>query len=310
MLEKIAIRDAFGEALVKLGAQNEKVIALDADVGSSSKSILFGRQYPERYFNVGISELDMVAMSAGFAAEGLIPFVNTFATFLTGRAGDAINNLIAYDNLNVKLCGTYSGISNSYDGSSHNSICDMSYVRAIPNMTLITTCDAVETEKAVFAIAYYNGPVYLRISRALAETVFDQSYKFEIGKGVVMKDGKDITLVATGYMVQKSLEAAKLLERDGIDARVVNIHTIKPLDCALIQSCACETGAIVTVEEHSIYGGLGGAVAETVAASCPVPMGFIGIDTFCESGDYETLLHKYKMDAVAIAAKAKAVLKK
>ena len=310
MAQKIAIRDAFGAALKKLGAVNDKVVVLEADVGSSTKSGLFGKEFPERYFNVGISELDMVAMSAGFATTGLIPFCNTFSVFLAGRGGDPINSLICYDNLNVKLCGTYCGMSDSYDGASHNAMSDMAFIRSLPNMTLISVCDAVETEKAVFAAAQIDGPVYLRLSRAPAEVIFDDSYDFQVGKGVTLTQGNDITIVATGYMVQKSLEAAKLLEADGIKARVVDIHTIKPIDRELIVKCAQETGAIVTAEEHSIYGGLGSAVSEVVVEECPVPMGFIGTDGFGESGDYEELLSKYKMDGKAIVAKAKEVLAK
>ncbi|MEM1484462.1 transketolase C-terminal domain-containing protein [Oscillospiraceae bacterium PP1C4] len=308
MIKHIAIRDAFGDALAKLGAQNNKVVALEADVGSSSKSIVFGKQFPERYFNVGISELDMVAMSAGFATSGLIPFVNTFAVFMTTRASDPINSLISYDKLNVKLCGTYCGLSDSYDGASHHSLTDLSFVRALPNMTVISVCDAVETEKAVFAAAALDGPVYLRLSRAEAPVIFDESYQFEIGKGVTLQDGGDVTIIATGYMVQKSLEAAELLKAEGISARVVDLHTIKPIDRELIVKCAKETGAIVTAEEHSIYGGLGSAVSEVIVSEHPVPMEFVGLTDFTESGDYEALLSKYQLDAAAIAAKAKTAI--
>lgn len=285
MAEKIAIRDAFGAALKKLGAVNDKVVALEADVGSSTKSGVFGKEFPDRYFNVGISELDMVAMAAGFSTTGLIPFVNTFAVFLASRGGDPINSLIAYDNLNVKLCGTYCGMSDSYDGASHNAMSDIAYVRSLPNLTVISVCDAVETEKAVFAAAELNGPVYLRLSRAAAPVIFDDSYKFEIGKGVTISDGSDVTLIGTGYMVQKSMEAAELLKAEGISARVIDIHTIKPIDRELLIKCAKETGAVVTAEEHSIYGGLGSAVAEVLVQECPVPMGFVGTDGFGESGD-------------------------
>lgn len=308
MAKKIAIRDAFGNALEKLGAQNDKVVALDADVGSSSKSIVFGKRFPDRYFNVGISELDMVAMSAGFASSGYVPFVNTFAVFMTTRAADPVNSLIAYDSLNVKLCGTYCGLSDSYDGASHHALSDLAFVRSLPNMTVISVCDAVETEKAVFAAARMDGPVYLRLSRAEAPVIFDDSYVFEPGKGVILRDGADVTIIATGYSVHKSLEAAELLEREGIRARVVNLHTIKPIDRELIVSCARETGAIVTAEEHSVYGGLGSAVAEVLASSCPAPVEFVGLTGFTESGDYEALLQKYQLDAPAIARKAKAAI--
>ncbi len=310
MSTMIAIRDAYGEALKALGAKNDKVVVLEADVGSSSKSILFGKAYPERYFNVGIAECGMAAMAAGFAYEGMIPFINTFATFMVGRAADPINSIIAYDNLNVKLCGTYCGLSDSYDGASHHSSSDIAYFRALPNMTVVSVCDAVETAKAVEAISEFRGPVYLRLSRAPAEVIFDESYDFTLGKGKVLKDGTDITLIGTGYMVHKCLDAAKLLESQGISARVVDIHTIKPIDEELITACAKETGAILTAEEHSIYGGLGSAVSEVLVRHCPALMDMIGLTDFAESGDYEELLVKYGLDAKTIAGKAKELIKR
>lgn len=308
MLKK-EIRTAYGEALKELGAQNAKVVALEADVGGSTKSALFGKEFPDRYFNVGIAELNMVAMAAGMATTGLIPFVNTFATFLALRGGDPIQSMIAHDRLNVKLAGGYGGMSDSYDGSSHHAITDIAQLRAMPNMTVISVCDAVQTRKAVFAAAAYNGPVYLRLSRAETEIIFDDSYDFQIGKGKRLTEGKDVTLVATGYMVQKSLAAAELLKAEGISARVVDIHTIKPIDAELLTMCARETGAIVTVEEHNIYGGLGGAVCETLAKTCPVPVEIVAIeDKFAESGDYEALLVKYGLCAANIVEKAKRVI--
>jgi transketolase len=308
MVEKIAIRDAYGEALAEVGRVNKKIVVLEADVGSSSKSIIFGKQFPERYFNVGVSELNMVAMSAGFASAGFIPFVNTFATFLVGRAADPINSMIAYDNLNVKLCGAYCGLSDSYDGASHHSLNDVSFFRSLPNMTVICPCDAVSTKWAVQAAAEINSPVYLRLSRAAVDIVYNNDTQFQIGKGVILRDGSDVTLIGTGYMVQKSLEAAELLAREGINARIVDIHTIKPIDRELIVSCAKETGAVIVSEEHSIYGGLGNAIAEVLAEEFPVPIGFVGMTTFAESGDYEALLSKYKLDAVSIVEKAKQII--
>lgn len=305
MSKLIAIRDAYGEALAKLGAENSKVVAIETDVGSSTKSGIFGSKFPDRYFNIGISELDMNSMAAGFATCGLIPFTNTFAVFMTLRGSDPINSLIGYDSLNVKLAGTYCGMSDSYDGASHHAMSDMALVRSIPNITIISVCDAVETEKAVFAAAEHDGPVYLRLSRAAVPVILDEDYNFEIGKGLPLRDGDDVTLIATGYMVHKALEAAEILAEDGISARVVNIHTIKPLDEELVIKCAKETGAIVTAEEHSIYGGLGSAVSETLSRNCPTPHEFIGTDDYAESGDYEALLTKYKLDANAIAEKAK-----
>jgi transketolase len=306
-----AIRDAYGEALLKIGGENENIVVLEADVGSSSKSILFGKQYPNRYFNVGIAEGNMAAMAAGFATAGKIPFINTFATFLTLRAGDPVNSLIAYSKLNVKLAGTYAGLSDSYDGASHHAISDIALMRALPNMTVISVADAVETEKAVKAVSEFNGPVYLRLSRAPVPIIFDEDYKFEIGKGVQLTEGGDVTIVATGYMVQKSLEAAEALKAKGIQARVINIHTIKPIDKELLIKCAMETGAVVAAEEHNIVGGLGSAVAEVLVKEYPVPMEFVGVeDKFAESGDYEKLLEKYGLSARAIVEKVESVIKK
>ena len=306
-----AIRDAYGEALQKIGRENKNIVVLEADVGSSSKSILFGKENPERYFNVGISEGNMTAMAAGFASAGKIPFINTFATFMTLRAGDPINSLIAYSNLNVKLAGTYAGLSDSYDGASHHAISDIALMRSLPNMTVLSVADAVETEKATRAAVEYKGPVYLRLSRAAVPIIFEESYKFEIGKGVQLTEGNDVSIIATGYMLQKSLLAAEELKSRGIQARVVNIHTIKPIDRKLLIKCAMETGAVVTAEEHSVIGGLGGAVAEVLVKECPVPMDFVGVeDRFAESGDYEKLLEKYGLSVQNIVAKVESVIKK
>ena len=310
MAEKIAIRDAYGKALLELGKKNEKIVALDADVGGSTKSALFGKEFPERYYNVGISELNMVAMSAGMASEGMIPFVNTFAVFLATRGGDPIQSLIAYDKLNVKLCGTYTGMSDSYDGASHQAITDMAFVRAIPNMTVITAADAVETEKAVEAIAEYDGPVYLRLSRAAVPVVYDESMKFEIGKGIKVKEGSDLTIITTGTILSKAVEAAEILEKEGIHVTLVDMHTVKPIDEELIIECARKTGALVIVEEHSLQGGLYSAVCEVVAKNCPTIVEGIGATQFAESGDYEQLLEKYGYGAESIAEKCREVIKK
>lgn len=305
MAEKIAIRDAYGEALKELGEQNKKVVGLEADVASSTKSGVFGKAFPERYFNVGISEINMVSMAAGLAREGFTPFVNTFAVFLATRGADPIQSLIAYDKLNVKLAGTYCGLSDSYDGASHQAITDLAFVRSIPNMTVISVSDAVETKKAVFAAAEYDGPVYLRLSRAPAPVYYSEDMKFEIGKGITLREGKDVTLIATGTVLHKALEAAELLAAEGIEATVVDMHTIKPIDKELVEKCAKATGAVVTVEEHSIYGGLGSAVAEVLCETCPVPMEMVGAKEFAESGDYEQLLVKYGYNKEAIAEKCK-----
>lgn len=311
MANKKAIRDAYGETLVKLGKDNDNIVVLDADVAGSTKSGLFGKAYPERFFNVGIAEAGMVAMAGGLSTTGKIPFVNTFATFMMLRGADPIRSNICYGNLNVKLAGAYAGLSDAYDGATHHALEDISFMRSMPNMTVISVCDPIETEKAIAAAIEVNGPVYLRLSRAEMPYIFDNDYNFEIGKGVILKEGKDVTIIATGYMVHKALEARELLKEHNIEARVVNIHTIKPIDQDLIIQCAKETGAIVTAEEHNIHGGLGSAVAEVLAAYIPVPLEFVAVqDSFTESGDYEQLLNKYELQAKHIVQRAKKAMKR
>ena len=310
MGKMIAIRDAYGEALQDLGRRNEKIVVLEADVGGSTKSVLFGKEFPERYFNVGISEFNMVSMSTGLATQGFTPFVNTFAVFMTTRGIDPIQTLIAYDSMNVKLCGTYAGLSDSYDGASHQAITDMAFIRSIPNMTIVSVSDAVETKKAVEAISEFDGPVYLRLSRAAAPVYFDESYEFRIGQGVEVREGEDVTLIATGTILHNTLKAAELLEKEGISAQVLNIHTVKPIDEDILVRAAQKTGAVVTVEEHSIYGGLGSAVAEVLSRKLPTPMEFVGATEFAESGDYDELLNKYGYSPEAIAEKARGVIAK
>ena len=309
---KRAIRDVYGETLAQLGRENKDIVALEADVGSSSKSIVFGKEFPNRYFNVGVAEANMVAVAAGLATTGKIPFANTFAAFMVLRAADPVRSLVAYTKLNVKLAGTYAGLSDSYDGASHHAIADIAFMRALPNMTVISVSDPVEAELATRAAAEFKGPVYLRLSRAEVPVVLDKaSYDFKIGKGVTLVDGGDLTIVATGYMLIKALEAAEILAAKGIKARVVNIHTIKPIDRELLIACARETGAIVTAEEHNVLGGLGSAVSEVLAGNCPVPIEFVGVeDRFTESGDYEKLLAKYGLSADNIVARAQQVLKR
>ena len=265
---KKAIRDVYGDTLAQLGRENPDIVALDADVGSSSKSIIFGKEFPQRYFNVGVAEANMVAMAAGLATAGKIPFANTFAAFMVLRAADPVRSLIAYTGLNVKLAGTYAGLSDSYDGASHHAIADMAFMRALPNMTVVSVSDPVEAELATRAVAAFKGPVYLRLSRAEVPVVLDKAtYKFEIGKGVTLVEGSDLTIVATGYMLVKALEAAETLAAKGIRARVVNMHTIKPIDRELLIACARDTGAIVTAEEALVEGGLGAAVASVVGSA-------------------------------------------
>jgi transketolase len=308
---KKAIRDAYGETLVKLGETNKNIVVLDADVSSSTKSALFAAKYPERFFNVGVAEANMAGMAAGLATCGFIPFINTFAAFMVLRAADPIRTLGSYGGANIKIAGAYAGLSDSYDGATHHSIDDISFMRALPGMTVISVGDPIEAEKAVAAAAEIVGPVYLRLSRADHPYIYDENYNFQLGKGVVLRDGSDVTLVATGYMVSKAIEAAEKLNELGISARVVNIHTIKPIDSELIVRCAKETGCIVTIEEHSIYGGLGSAVTEVVTSGYPVPVEIIGIaDTYAESGDYEKLLHKYGLSSDAITGRVTSFVKK
>jgi len=310
MSEVIAMRDAYGNALLKLGGIYENIVVLEADVGNSTKSIIFGSKYPDRYFNVGISEINMVAMASGFAISGFNTFVNTFSVFMATRGLDPINSLIAYDSLNVKLIGHYAGLSDSYDGASHQAIFDIACMRTLPNMTIISPCDQIETEKAVLACGEYNGPVYMRLSRNANPIVYDDSYDFQLGKGVVIKEGSDIAIIATGYMVQKSLAAAYMLEEKGISAKVINIHTIKPLDEEIIIKSAKQTGMVLTVEEHSVYGGLGSAVSEVLSRNYPVHVHCMGLTGYAESGDYEQLLTKYSLDEYAIYKRVQEILKK
>lgn len=307
-----SIRDAFGRALVKLGEKNEKVVVLDADVSTSTRTAFFKDKFPDRFFNFGVAEGNMMDVAAGLALVGKIPFASTFSSLASLRALEQIRTSIAYPKLNVKIAGGYGGLSDFKDGPTHHSICDLAIIRSIPNMTLIVPADAVETEKAVYAVAQYEGPVYLRLSRAEVPMLFDENYKIEIGKGNLLKDGTDVTLIATGIMVVRVLKAAKVLEKEEkISAKVIEIHTLKPLDVDIIIRAADETGAIVTAEEHSIIGGLAGAVAEVIVEKKPVPMERVGIeDTFTESGQYNELLEKYGMGIQHIIIAAKKVMKR
>ena len=308
-MASIATRDAYGEALAELGAVNENIVVLEADLSKSTKTSDFKKVYPERHFNMGIAEQNMLGVAAGFAAAGKIPFASSFAVFATGRAYDQIRNSIAYPNLNVKIAATHAGLTVGEDGGSHQMLEDIALMRALPNMTVIVPADGIETKQAVKAAAEYEGPVYIRMGRPKVPVLFDENYTFEIGKGVVLKEGTDVTLVGTGIMVSKAVEAAELLAAEGISAAVVNISTIKPLDAELIVAQAQKTGAIVTCEEHNIYGGLGSAVAEVLVENCPVPMARVGVaDKFGESGLPDELLEKHGLTAANIAAQAKTVI--
>ncbi|MBR5319561.1 MAG: transketolase family protein [Peptococcaceae bacterium] len=310
-MANIATRDAYGQALAELGAINDRVVVLDADLSKSTKTNDFKKVYPERFFNLGIAEQNLLGTAAGFAAAGKIPFASSFAVFAVGRAYDQIRNSIAYPNLNVKIAATHAGLTVGEDGGSHQMLEDIALMRAVPNMTVIVPADGVETKQAVMAAAEHQGPVYIRLGRPKVPVLFGDDYKFEIGKGVVLREGTDVTLVGTGIMVSKAMEAADLLAADGISAAVVNISTIKPLDNGLITEMAQKTGAVVTCEEHNIYGGLGSAVAEVLVETCPVPMARVGVeDKFGESGLPDQLLEKYGLTAASIAEKAKAVVAK
>lgn len=308
-MANIATRDAYGQALAELGAINDKVVVLDADLSKSTKTNDFKKLFPERFFNIGIAEQNLMGTAAGFAATGKIPFASSFAVFAVGRAYDQIRNSIAYPRLNVKIAATHAGLTVGEDGGSHQMLEDIALMRAVPNMTVIVPADGVETRQAVLAAAAYDGPVYIRLGRPKVPVLFGEDYEFEIGKGVVLRDGSDVTLVATGIMVSKAVEAAETLAAEGINAAVVNISTIKPLDDALLVAMAQKTGAVVTCEEHNIYGGLGSAVAEVLVENCPVPMARVGVeDSFGESGLPDQLLEKYGLTVENIVKKAKAVI--
>ena len=306
-----AIRDVYGDHLAEMGAANKDIVVLDSDLSSSTKSSVFGKAFPERFYNVGIAEAQMAGMAAGFASCGKIPFINTFTSFMMLRAGDPIRSLIAYDKLNVKVAGAYAGMSDAYDGASHHALMDIGFFRSLPNFIVFVPSDAEETKKIVEAAAAIKGPVYIRLSRAATPEIFGADYDFKPGKGVMYRDGKDVTLMGTGKMFSECAAAADMLEKDGISARVIYIHTIKPLDREIIEKAAKETGAIVTAEEHSIFCGLGSAVSEVVAETRPVPVERVGTkDTFAESGDYNALLEKYGLTAKHIASAAVGVLKR
>lgn len=307
MSKKIATREAYGKALVKLSSLNSNVVVLDADLSKSTKTADFKAVAPERFINMGIAESNMMGVAAGLATCGKIPFVSSFAIFAAGRAFEQIRNSICYPNLNVKVCATHAGLTVGEDGATHQAVEDLALMRSIPNMTVINPCDAVETEAAILAIAEYEGPCYVRLGRLAVNTVNDENtYKFEIGKGITLASGNDVTIIATGMMVEYALEAKEMLKKDGIEARVINIHTIKPIDKQLIIDAAKETKAIVTVEEHSIIGGLGSAVSEVVCETCPVPVVKVGInDTFGESGKPYELLEKYGLTTQGIVDSVK-----
>ena len=308
MGEKIATRAAYGEALVELAARDSQVVALDADLSSATMSKKFSQTYPDRFFNMGIAECNMMGVAAGLATCGKKPFASTFAMFAAGRAFEQVRNSIAYPRLNVKVVGSHGGLSVGEDGATHQCCEDFGLMRVVPNMLVCCPCDANEMKLAVNALAEYDGPAYLRLGRLAVETVTDAipGYRFELGKGAVLRPGKDVTIVAVGMMVQMALQAAELLAGEGIDARVIDMHTIKPLDEELLIQAARESGAVVTTEELNIIGGLGEAVAGCLAAACPVPVLRHGVeDTFGRSGKAPLVLEHYGLTPQAIAEKAR-----
>lgn len=306
-----SIREAYGEALVKYGQKDEKIVVLDADVSGSTMSAKFGRAVPERFFNVGIAEANMTSMAAGFAASGFIPFVNTFAVFLSSIGLAAARVFGSYSHLPLKLVGAYGGMSDAYDGPSHHALEDIATMRALPNFRVFVPCDIRQVDWLIKQEKDINEPAYIRLSRDVFPDIYDENTEFEYGKGNIVQDGSDITVIACGLMVGNALQAAKLLNEEDISVRVVDMYCIKPMDRDLIIKCAKETGAIVSAEEHNIMGGLGSAVAEVLCTSgAGVPMGMVGVeDCHAECGSYQELQKKYKIDAMAIAEKVKTVWK-
>ena len=309
---KKATREAYGEALAELGDKYENLYVLDADLAAATKTGIFKKKFPERFFDCGIAEANMMGIAAGLAATGNIPFASSFAMFAAGRAFEIVRNSIGYPNLNVKIGATHAGISVGEDGATHQCNEDIALMRTIPGMTIINPADYVEAKAAVEAAVLHNGPVYLRFGRLAAPVFNDEnSYKFELGKGVKLRDGKDVTIIATGLMVAEAIEAAEILAGEGIDARVINIHTIKPIDRDIIIKAAKETGKIVTVEEHSVIGGLGSAVANVVTEECPVPVIKIGVnDEYGHSGPAVELLKQFGLCSSNIVNTVKSSLGK
>lgn len=310
-VKKIATRESYGNALLELGAENPNVVVLDADLAAATKTGVFKKAYPERHIDCGIAESNMMGVAAGLATTGKIPFVSSFAMFAAGRAFEQVRNSIGYPHLNVKIGATHAGITVGEDGASHQCNEDIALMRTIPGMVVMCPADDIEARAAVKAAAAYEGPVYMRFGRAACPVINDRpDYQFEIGKGTVIKEGKDLTIVATGICVCSALEAAAMLEEEGVSAEVINICTIKPLDEEIITASARKTGKVVTAEEHSVIGGLGSAVCDALCKSCPVPVMKIGMqDVFGESGSAAALVEKYKLDGKGIYEQIKDFLK-
>lgn len=302
--EKKATRQSYGEALLELGKENEKIIVLDADLSSATKTNIFAKQFPKRFFNMGIAEADMISTAAGISTCGKIPYASTFAAFSAGRAYDQIRNSVAYPNLNVKICATHSGITVGEDGATHQMIEDISLMRTLPNMKVISVSDDIQTKWAVKEISKTKGPVYLRLSRLTTPIIYEESQKFQIGKGVQIGNGTDASIFATGITVVEALKAKEELKKQNIDVRVIDIHTIKPIDEDIIIKCAKETKKLISIEDHNIIGGLGSAISEVLIQKYPHRLETMGIpDTFGKSGKAEELMKYFKIDAQAIIDK-------
>lgn len=309
-IKKAATRDGYGKALVELGKEHENLVVLDSDLAGSTKTGMFQKEFPDRHINCGIAEANMMGVAAGLATTGKVVFASSFAMFASGRAFEQIRNSIGYPRLNVKIGATHAGISVGEDGASHQCNEDIAIMRSIPGMVIINPSDLIEAEAAVKAAYEYIGPVYLRFGRLAVPIINDrEDYKFEIGKGVCLKEGTDVTIIATGLCVESAMKAEEMLAKDGINAEIINIHTIKPLDVDLIAASAKKTGKVVTVEEHSVVGGLGGAVCEALSEVAPTPVLRIGMqDVFGESGPALDLIHKYQLDGEGIYEQVKAWL--
>ena len=310
-VKKIATRESYGNALIELGKEHDDIVVLDADLAGATKTGMFKKAFPDRFFDCGIAEANMMGIAAGLSTTGKVPFASSFAMFAAGRAFEQVRNSIGYPHLNVKICATHAGISVGEDGATHQCNEDIALMRTIPGMTVINPADDVEAKAAVKAAYEMNGPVYIRLGRLAVPVINDrEDYTFEIGKGSVLREGKDVAIVATGLCVASALEAAEKLAADGIDAKVINIHTIKPLDEDLIVAAAKETGKVVTVEEHSVIGGLGSAVCDCLSEKCPTPVKKIGVnDVFGESGPAVKLLEKYGLDGEGVYQSVKSYLK-
>lgn len=302
--KKIATRESYGEELAKIGEENENIVVLDADLSSATKTGIFAKKFPNRFVNVGIAEQNLMGVAAGLSTFGKVPYTSTFAVFAAGRAYEQIRNSIAYPKLNVKICATHAGITVGEDGATHQMLEDLSLMRGLPNMTVISTSDDIETRWAVREISKIKGPVYLRLCRMATPVIYDENKHFEIGKGVQIGEGTDASIIATGVTVSEALKAQEILKESGINVRVIDIHTIKPIDRELIVKCAKETKKIITVEDHNIIGGLGSAVCEVLSEEYPTKVERMGIfDSFGRSGKAEELLKYYKIDSAAIVNK-------